>query len=1050
LRFALAGTAERETQTTELRYTTRAVFLFDIPATRWEDQGGCFPVVATESFAISVAGDRSMTVIRPGQSRRWLAVGALMALLLGPSFGPQAGQAPAAKDEPIKRAVGLPEIDPKSRPLLVTDANGHSATVNVAFFHPNGENVITVSKDKTVRMWDLATGETLQVFRLPIGPGSEGALYAGDVSPDGRLIAVGGMPFGGGAHGVMIHVISLESGQVEAVLKGHSNIVVCLAFSRDGRFLASSSNDGTARLYDVKTGETLQVFRGHTGRVRKVAFSHDDKYLATSGGDRTARIWSVADGKQVAELTGFDAEVLSVAWHPKAHTLATGCDDGTIHLWQVDGKRTKKIRLDPKDPIQSVSLAYSPDGDELLYGGVSFSGRVGLYNLKEDKLRLAFTKHNNTVYSARFSPDGKLAITSGGDDHETIIWKTADAEVVQKLQGQGRSVWGLGWRLDGKAIAWGNTNGSPYYAQTRLEHTFLLDELRLGTAPTAAKSGREGAYEDIGRIAVRLGPWSLKTIDFFRVAVMRGGEKLHEFKSNLPGDRIYSMSLLPGDRAIIGASFGLYLVDLPTNTIVRSYRAQGIFMAVSPSPDGKCFLSGSIDQTISLWDPEREDPLVSLFVVGREWIAWTPQGQYACSAQGERLMGWQINHGPERLASFHPAARFHNSLYQPNLIRFLFQEKNYDKALVLASQNRPEPIQNVNVSQVLPPSVSIIAPTGAACTTKETAVVVRAKAKSTGEHPITALRLLVDGRPYLGDRGVKKFDPPKKGEVEATWTVDLLPGKHSVAAVAESSVSKGVSSWIEVTRLDVKKEELPNLYVVAVGISAYPRPLALNYAHRDAIILEKSLKSQPDGVFRKVETRLLTDHKATRANILDGLAWLKNVATPKDVSVLFLAGHGTRDDKGRFHFIPVDVKQDDMEGSCVSGELLKKTLANMPGRVIVLLDACHSGAASRKNKGLTDDLVRDLVSEDTGVVVMCSSQGAEFSLESKTVEHGFFTLGLVEALTGRADFNSDRYIYLHELDYYAYHRVRQLSDGAQHPTTGRPAHLRSFPLAKVK
>ena len=71
-------------------------------------------------------------------------------------------------------------------------------------------------------------------------------------------------------------------------------------------------------------------------------------------------------------------------------------------------------------------------------------------------------------------------------------------------------------------------------------------------------------------------------------------------------------------------------------------------------------------------------------------------------------------------------------------------------------------------------------------------------------------------------------------------------------------------------------------------------------------------------------------------------------------------------------------------------------------------------------------------------------------MESREAEHGFFTLGVVEALSGKGDFNKDRYIYLHELDYYTYLRVREMTGGAQNPTTGRPPHLRSFPLAKIE
>src|SRR5262249_3243518 len=152
--------------------------------------------------------------------------------------------------------------------------------------------------------------------------------------------------------------------------------------------------------------------------------------------------------------------------------------------------------------------------------------------------------------------------------------------------------------------------------------------------------------------------YSLKQLDFFRVAVSKDGKQLYEFKSPFNGDRIYSLTLMPGGRAVIGASFGMYLVDLKANRIIRNYRGHsGLIAGVSPSPDGRHFLSGSVDQTICLWDPEKEEPLVSLFVVGREWIAWTPQGHYACSPQGEMLMGWQINHGVDKNPSYHPAAR---------------------------------------------------------------------------------------------------------------------------------------------------------------------------------------------------------------------------------------------------------------------------------------------------------------------------------------------------------------------------------------------------------
>jgi uncharacterized caspase-like protein len=171
--------------------------------------------------------------------------------------------------------------------------------------------------------------------------------------------------------------------------------------------------------------------------------------------------------------------------------------------------------------------------------------------------------------------------------------------------------------------------------------------------------------------------------------------------------------------------------------------------------------------------------------------------------------------------------------------------------------------------------------------------------------------------------------------------------------------------------------------------------------------------------------------------------------TPNDVGVVSFSGHGTRDPAGRFYLVPVDVRLRDIRNSCVPGDLLKQRLADMPGRILAMLDACYSGAAAEGFQvSRPDNLARDLVTDDYGVVVMCSSRGRESSLESDQTRAGFFTLGVTEGLSGRADLNGDGIVYIHELDTYAASRVRQLSGGKQHPITGRPPTIRSFPLTR--
>jgi uncharacterized caspase-like protein len=201
-----------------------------------------------------------------------------------------------------------------------------------------------------------------------------------------------------------------------------------------------------------------------------------------------------------------------------------------------------------------------------------------------------------------------------------------------------------------------------------------------------------------------------------------------------------------------------------------------------------------------------------------------------------------------------------------------------------------------------------------------------------------------------------------------------------------------------------------------------------------------------------VEVRLLTDKEASRRNILQGLTWLRKQMTQNDVAVIFFAGHGAQEADGTFYLMPADVEPDDLLSTGVPGDQIKRTLAGMPGKFIVMLDACHAGAVDgEKRRGagsMTDDLVRELATDDYGVVVMCSSMGREFSLESQTVEHGYFTLALIEGLSGKADYNQDRVIHLNEVDLYVTDRVKVLSQGRQHPVTARPTSIRSFPLTR--
>jgi hypothetical protein len=388
-------------------------------------------------------------------------------------------------------------------------------------------------------------------------------------------------------------------------------------------------------------------------------------------------------------------------------------------------------------------------------------------------------------------------------------------------------------------------------------------------------------------------------------------------------------------------------------------------------------------------------------------------------------------------------------MYQPAVIKYLVPAGNIQYALAMAQKFDKALVQATNVSDVLPPEVELVNPTGEGNKIDGDTVSVKATAKGTAKQPVTAMKLLVDGRPFQGASGVRKFDNP--GETaEASWEVPVLPGPHSFAVIAESPVSKGMSKAAIVTRSGTPPK--PNLYVLSVGVSAYPEGMKLRFAASDARLLAETFQTKSKGVFSEIETRILTDSAATKKGIQDGLDWLKSKMTAKDVGIFVFSGHGTRDPFGHFYLVPVDISETDPAGTCFSGDEFKSRLDNMPGRLVAILDACHSGMVAEKSQSLaqTDGLVRDLVADESGVVVMCASMGREYATESTAARAGYFTRGLVEGMDGYGDVDQDGVVFIHELDLYVKERVKQLSGGTQHPTIGRPASVRPFPIALVE
>ncbi|MBC1191449.1 protein kinase [Microcystis aeruginosa BLCCF108] len=238
---------------------------------------------------------------------------------------------------------------------------------------------------------------------------------------------------------------------LDKTLTGHSNVVWSVAYSPDGRYLASGSDDDTLTIWEVATGKQLRTLTGHSNMVWSVAYSPDGRYLASGSDDDTLTIWEVATGKQLRTLTGHSNMVWSVAYSPDGRYLASGSDDDTLTIWEV--ATGKQLRTLTGHSNMVWSVAYSPDGRYLASG--SDDDTLTIWEVATGKQLRTLTGHSLFVMSVVYSPDGRY-LASGNDDKTIKIWEVATGKQLRTLTGHSDWVRSVVYSPDGRYLASGS------------------------------------------------------------------------------------------------------------------------------------------------------------------------------------------------------------------------------------------------------------------------------------------------------------------------------------------------------------------------------------------------------------------------------------------------------------------------------------------------------------------------------------------------------------------------------------------------------------------